>query len=179
MYAWQKSLKSVFLDPEIDRGLVGRAKLEGVSKGALVVEFIEEGLCLPSAAVLPPFEGEEPVLAPKGPPPAPRILRSVYLAPELALRLSSRVSAERTHASQLIARFCAEGLARPPSGGAIALKAKQRLVVEHKAKIEELSRIAREASLDLEKAIAEFAKLCPHLQSTGNLPLSTCQDCGA
>lgn len=177
MRTWQKSLRTAYLTPEVDKGLDARAEAEGVTKGELVREYIEEGLGL-AASFTPRFEGEDPIFTPPA-PPSKKIMRSFYLTSLQEGTLSSRASGERVNSSQLIDRFCAEGLARPPSGGAIALKAKRLLVAEHKAKIEDFTRDALEARNTLDAAVAEFLKVCPHVDLPDTLPLAICRDCGA
>lgn len=176
MSAWRKVLRSAYFTPEIDKALETRAEAEAVSKGALIVEYVEQGLGL-SQSTDPDFEAERPIQA-SSTALVPKVLRSFYLPVDLDLAVSSRVSAERAGWGRLIVRFCVEGLAGPPSGGMVAVKAQRRLIAAHKAKIEHLRRLALDARHDLDAAIAEFRKTCPHLPRDEHPPTETCQDCG-
>jgi len=176
MAGWQKVLKTAYLDCRIDAELKARAQTEGVGRHELMVAYIEEGLC-----EVPPNLSTEGEAAPEAPPgqKTARILRNVYLDQALSMALSSRASGECTPSSRLIERFCAEGLARPPSGGRILRRSQERLVTEHKAKIEDLFRASVEATRRLREARQAFRLACPHLHVSADVSTDRCDDCGA
>lgn len=177
MTAWKKVFRSAYLDPAIDAALETRAKEEGVGKGALIVAYIEEGLCLPGAPRT--SEGTVETTALQLAPSAPKILRTFYVSGSSAGLLGSRASSEGLLGSRLVERFCVEGLSRPSSGGGILRRTQESFVAEQKAKIAEIGQRAHDAYAALQAAQEAFAASCPHLQLSGNLPIATCQDCGA
>lgn len=177
MHPWQKSYRSVYLDTETDRALETRAQAEGVGKPMLIVAYIEQGLCLPEAALM----GGEPAQDAEAwsDPPGPKVLRSIYVDSGLSLQLASRAEGEKISANQLIRRFCAEGLARPSSQGRILRRTQEAFVAQQKAKIAHLWQAAEKAYAEALEAQEAFKTGCPHLRLPGTLPLATCEDCGA
>ena len=175
MEEWKKVFRSAYLAPAIDAALEARAKEEGVGKGALIVAYVEEGLCLPGA---PRTEGTVETTMLQTDPSAPKILRTFYLGFTTADLLASRASSEGLNVSRVVTRFCAEGLSRPPSGGGILRRTQESFIAEQKAKIAHLAQKARDAIQALQEAEAGFMAECPHLHFAGNLPIATCQDCG-
>jgi len=174
MQPGQKHFRKTFLTPEIDKALAARAEAEGVRKGDLVIEYLEEELGL--SPIPPPRSASEfPRFDPTS--DSTKFRRNFSLPESLAGMVASRASAEGITGAMLIARVCAEGLSRPRRGdGTYALKAKQRLVAFHREKIDELASLASDSRRDLETAVAEFRNVCPHLNAA---EASTCSDCGA
>lgn len=173
----QKIHVSVSLDPETDRALEARAKTEGVTKSELIVEYIAEGLCLPDAVPSGGWQDVTPAIAPIG--ADPKIHRTIYLDFSLLGTLSGRAESEGMSKNRLADRFCREGLARSPSDGRIASRAKERLISGYKARIEHFKEIADKAAKTLVEEIAKFQKSCPHLRLTGDPASPSCDDCGA
>ena len=169
----QKGPISVYLTPETDRALDERAQEEGATKPELIVEYVAEGLCLPEA--VPPGGWQEPsVVMPSE--TSPRIMRTIYLDDRMEGLLASRAGSESMPKSRLVDRFCLEGLARPPSAGTIAARAKERRIAWHKGRIEHFQRLADEAAKRLASEIARFRTSCPHVRVN---PSHVCEDCGA